>query len=173
MTSAYSYEFKKGKLVQPLLREARTSQLNHCVYRELLADEDKHGPVDVHKLFTGPIHNPMFEIVEQHTYSLLLTRRSQPEWGGLCKYFMVNLYEYCGYCREEHADVVRRERNEAEEAGDKEVEDLLRSVGRNKDSGKNIGIKNGASNVSGCFGSGDRECSKKCCCSCSRLQKRH
>ncbi|GBN59121.1 hypothetical protein AVEN_176190-1 [Araneus ventricosus] len=137
MTTTYDYEFRKGKAISPLKLPPKLSDPNICAYRETLDTKDKSAPVDIYKLYTGPMLNPNSQVVEQHTYSQLLTRKYKPETGGLCKYFRPEP-EYCNFCSKEHADVAARQFANKLKKNVANVSDLLRSI--NKNSGNDSAI---------------------------------
>ncbi|GIY45935.1 uncharacterized protein CDAR_380381 [Caerostris darwini] len=127
MITSHRYEFRKGAPI-PLLK-LDYSGLNHCAYRESLKDKDKLAPVNVYKLYTGPILNPIRDLVQDHTYSRLMSEKFKPERGGLCKYFRPSTSDYCYFCTEEQAKLDRRHSVAKFEKDVAEMRNLLNIVG--------------------------------------------
>ncbi|GFQ67811.1 uncharacterized protein TNCT_634351 [Trichonephila clavata] len=101
MSSTYKYEYLKGKPVSPLKLNPDHSSNRNCIYKGALQPTDKDKPVDIYKIYSGPILNPSFQVTEQHTYLKSITKINKPEKGGLCKYFKSTESEYCFFCLQE------------------------------------------------------------------------
>ncbi|GFS71078.1 uncharacterized protein NPIL_143981 [Nephila pilipes] len=124
MASTFKYEFYKGKPVVSQKFSPRPSSSNNCIYRETLQTKDKNLPVDVFKLYSGPILNPSMQVIEQHTYSELITKKNKPEKGGLCKYFRSSESEYCFSCLQELLLLQKKRIRENKMKSKKTMEDV-------------------------------------------------
>lgn len=127
MTSSWQYEFKKGREAESYADPANDE---YCVNRNLLQEGHRECGVEVYDLITGPIKNPIRELIEDHTKLRLLSTPGVAEEGGICKYFKSSEIEYCGFCRREAAMAREERKRKMFEKKAKEINYLLQNIDR-------------------------------------------
>lgn len=127
MTFAWRYEFKKGREAEGYADPAKDE---YCVHRNLLQEGHRECGVEVYDLITGPIKNPIRELVEDHTKLRHLSTPGLAEEGGICKYFKSSEIQYCGFCRKEAAMEREEMKRKKFEKKAKEINYLLHNIDR-------------------------------------------
>lgn len=127
MNSSWRYEFKKGREAECYADPAKDE---YCVHRNLLQEGHRECGVEVYDLITGPISNPIREVVEDHTKLRHLSKTGVAEEGGICKYFKSSEMQYCGFCREEVGMAREEVKRKKFEKKAKEMNYLLKNIDR-------------------------------------------